>query len=202
MHLNLRPTIDWDQVKSRLRESQAWAEATRSEVETAELANIYRERARLLATRSTAGSAPDGWPALVFTVGGERLSIATRLLVEVLPYDRCSPIAGARPELLGAINVRGHICSVLDLARMLELPADGDRPPGYIVLLRGAAVEVGLRVDGVQQIATIVRGELDCLGGELAAWSSQYLLGRTPSGIGVLNVEAVRSHPVFAAAGA
>jgi chemotaxis signal transduction protein len=196
----MRPSIDWEQVKSRLRESQAWADATRSEAELAELADIYRERARQLATRSTIDSTQDGWPALVFTVGGERLCIATRSLVEVLPYARCSAIAGARAELLGAINVRGHICSVLDLARILELPVEGERAPGYIVLMRSAAIEVGLRVDSVQQIETIVRGELDCLGGELAAWSSQYLLGRTPGGVGVLNIEAVYAHPVFVAA--
>lgn len=201
MHLNARPSIDWGLVKSRLKESQAWASPGLSEAETAALERIYRDRARQFAARAAAGGAPGGWPALVFTVGDERLCIATSSLVEVLLYAGCSPIAGAREELLGAVNVRGHICSVLDLARILELPAAAGSRPGYIVLLRAAAVEIGLRVDSVQQIVTILRGELDCPGGELTAWSSRYLLGRTPAGVGVLNIEAVCSHPVFVAAG-
>jgi purine-binding chemotaxis protein CheW len=202
LHLNIRPSIDWDSVKSRLRQSQAWEQTDRPETEAAELEAIFRQRTQQLATRSaSAGNVPNGWPALGFTVGGDRLCIAAASLVEVLPYVRCSPIAGARPELLGVINIRGHICSVLDLARILELPADGDPVPGYVVLLRRAPVEVGLKVDSVQQIETIVPDQLEALDGQHAAWSSQYLQGRTPGGIGVLNLKAVWSHPVFVSAG-
>lgn len=201
MHLNAPPNIDWDQVKSRLVAGPASTGVDGSYGQSADLDELFAQRSRQLAVRpvSDAGlqAARRG---LVFRVAGERLAIDVRWLVEVLPFTRCALLPGARIELLGAINVRGHICSVLDLARILDLPIKDDRPAGYIVLFRRGTAEVGLRVDGVEQVAPIAVCETGAARGEGDGWASQYLLSRTPGGAGVLDLEAVCSHPVFTAA--
>lgn len=162
------------------------------------LEEVYRDRARQFATRATSAiKTADSRPAIAFTVGGERLGIATSDVAEVLRFDNCSPIPGARPELLGVINVRGRICSVIDLAQILELPRHGDAPRGHVVLIRHSGVEVGLRVDEVEQIEQVSPSQLAGPEGNVGHLATKYVQGRTPERLAVLDVDAVLSHPVF-----
>ena len=193
-----RQSIDRNRVKCRLEESQALFDQSLLAVEGAGLEQIYCQRARAFATRSvTAVEQADTRPALTFTVETERLCLDLALVAEILPFAKCSPIAGANPELLGVTNVRGRICSVLDLARILQLPKAGDRQRGYIVLVRQAGLLVGMRADQVDQIEAIPRTKLECQDGDLVTLSPQYVRSRTEDRIAVLDVEAILSHPVF-----
>jgi purine-binding chemotaxis protein CheW len=154
--MSTRQRIDWNSVRARLRDSQAAIEQDLTVVAGRRLEEVYHDRARQFAARSTAvAEHSNAWPALVFAVGNERCCIATTSVVEVLRCAKCSPVPGAPAQLLGVINVRGQICSVLDLARILELPAAAGRSPGYIVLVRQGGAEVGLRVDEIEQIEMV-----------------------------------------------
>ncbi|HEX4144310.1 MAG TPA: chemotaxis protein CheW [Pirellulales bacterium] len=196
--MTTRRSIDWNRVKSRLQESQALLEQSLVAVEGAGLEQIYCQRARAFAARTATAVEPlDARLALTFTVETERLCLDLALVAEILPFAKCSPIAGASPELLGVTNVRGRICSVLDLARILQLPKAGDRERGYIVLVRHAGLLVGMRADRVDQIQAIPRTKLEFQDGDLVSLSPQYVRSRTEDRIAVLDVEAILSHPVF-----
>lgn len=155
--MSAQQSIDWGSVKVRLQESQAAIARNLVAIGGQRLEQVYHDRARRFASRSSAvGEPSDTWPALVFAVGDERCCIDTSTVVEVLRYAKCSPVPGAPAALLGVINVRGQIYSVLDLARLLDLPArDDDESPGYIVLVRRARDEVGLMVDEIEQIEMV-----------------------------------------------
>jgi purine-binding chemotaxis protein CheW len=157
---------------------------------------VYRARARQLAARSAVSPAPS-WPALVFAVGSERICLPVAELAEVLPCARCSPLPGSPAELLGVINVRGHICSVIDLARILGVTAAGDRSSGLIVLVRHAGTEVGLRVDHVDRIEPIIKATVTDRDGGPAVFCPQYLKGWTADRAAILDLGAVLSHRVF-----
>jgi purine-binding chemotaxis protein CheW len=196
--MTARPRIDWNEVKGRLAASQAALVRESLRVDSARLEQVYAERAAQLANYSTASaSVTDAWPALMFTLGTERLCLELGALSEVLPYARCSPLPGARPELLGVINVRGRICSVLDLARILGQAEHGDRASAYIILARHRGIEIGLRVDDVDRIAAVTSAELDELAGDLAALNTRYIRGCAADRVAVLDLEAVCSHFVF-----
>jgi purine-binding chemotaxis protein CheW len=196
--MNARQRIDWDEVRSRLATSQSALEQSRLPVDATRLEAVYRDRARRFAGRSTNSvRSQDAWPALTFTVGPERLCIELAALVEVLPYAKCAPLAGAGAELLGVINVRGRICSVLDLARILGLPEQADRTAGYIVLARQRGIEIGFRVDNVERIASITSAELEDSASDLSALNACYIRGRATEGAAVVDLEAVCSQFVF-----
>lgn len=192
------PTVKCGEPNRSDDEVQTTIEANSTSVDGHRLEQVYRERARQFADRSAVAKQPaDTWPVLAFTVGGERCGIATTAMAEVVRYGDCAPIPGARPEFLGVINLRGRFCSVLDLARILELPQHSDSARGYIVVVRHAGFEVGLRVDEVEQIEPVSQAQLAGTSGELSALSTQYVQGRTPGRLTVLDVEAILSHPVF-----
>lgn len=196
--MSTRQSIDWHGVKCRLQDNQESLAASLVAAEGEKLRQVYLERARQFATRSVALGKQSGTRGvLTFTVGTERLCIELAAAAEVLPFAKCSPVPGAGPHLLGVINVRGRICSVLDLARILELPDAGGRDRGYIVLMRHAGVHVGLKVDRVDQVEAVTREELEGLHDDLSAISSPYIRSRTASRICVLNTGAIFSHPVF-----
>jgi purine-binding chemotaxis protein CheW len=190
-----RRRIDWDAVKRRVSENQAALEPGGQAAGDARLEEVRRERARQLAARrATPAAAADTWPALVFTLGTHRLCLALEVLIEVLPCARCAALPGAPPELLGVINVRGRICSVLDLARLLEMPAAEGPAGGYIVLMRLGEIEVGLRVDQVELIEPVSLSTSTVAGGMAIG---QYVLGLTGDRLGVLDPQKILSHPVL-----
>jgi chemotaxis signal transduction protein len=165
------------------------------------LAEVYRRRAVELAARTEQGGEPAGTvAALAFTLQGERYGLELADLDGVL-IERFTPIPGAQPELRGVIHHRGQVCSVLDLARLLGLPAapaPEDAEPACILLLRRPGREVGLlvgRVEGLLRIAPETGPRNAEPGGEGAA--GPYLKTLTADRLRLLSTDALLSHPVF-----
>ena len=89
------------------------------------------------------------------------------LVREVIRPRQLTPIPGAPPVALGLMNVRGNVCTVLDLARLLALrsvgddagaPRDDSAPnargvlPASVVLLEHRGRAVGVAVDVVRGV--------------------------------------------------
>ena len=91
----------------------------------------------------------------------------------------------------------GEIRSVVDAAELLGLPSNGDRGEGQVILLRHSHVEVGLRVDHVEAIETIIVNLLSRPDGSEGGPSIRYIEGMTPNSLIVLSVRQLMSHPVF-----
>jgi purine-binding chemotaxis protein CheW len=196
--MNPASTIDWTSLKARIAVSQTTAEQSLASASDERVAEIYRDRARLLSTRSRSSEAPaDAERALVFVVDGERFCIPVGAAVEVLRYVGCSAVPGAPAELLGVVNVRGQIYSVLDLALILDLPVKDGRSFGYILLVQHEGVGAGLRVDEIEQIEQFSRDQTSDPSSQGAALSSRYVRGRTASRAALLDISAIFSHPVF-----
>ena len=190
--------LDWKAAKEQVAENQAAIEQNFDVASDQRREQVYRERARQLAAHeTTAAQRVPTWAALTFRIGDERFCLPTAAVVEVLRYAGCTPIPGARSELLGVVNIRGNVCAVLELAQLMELPQCGDRPAGNVVLVRNGGIEVGLRVDEVDRIAMLAESEMKPAGGDLGGLSARFVQGRTADGVGLLNLDAILSHPVF-----
>ena len=174
--------IDWESVRSGLQLQQETL--ARSEVLDADrLERVYRDRAAAFAARREGVEEKnDAWPALVFRVGDQRYCCPLSALAEVLPWARCTAVPGANSSLLGVMNVRGEIRSVLDLARLLKINVAGERSRGYVLLARHAGREVGLWVDEIEKIENVSPDTLIAIEGE--SESSGTWRGRSPAGGG------------------
>jgi len=109
---------------------------------------IIGERTAALAARSdTASAAPDRL-VLACAVGREIHAIPLEAVAEVLPPRRIVPVPGAASPILGAIGLRGRLCSVIDLGAALGIgaAAGAEADAGHLLLLRGAQ-RIALRVD-------------------------------------------------------
>ncbi len=135
-----RRRIDWAEVRERLERSRAALEESLS-VSPERLEAVYRERAAALAARQTRAAGPTGVRVLVFALGAERYALNFGDVTEVLPFAALTPVPGGPPELLGVMNVRGDIRSVVDLGRLLTTPERTDAAAGYVLLLRRTAAK-------------------------------------------------------------
>ena len=143
-------------------------------------------------TRQWAASAEEeqsqGWlDVLSFRLGDELYAIESEHVAEVLPLTQFTPLPGTPPYVLGIVNVRGHIVSLLDLRVLFELPIGGLSDKNFLAILRSPEMEFGLLIDRVQGVARIRR---DALQGEVANLSgvrAAYLLGVTAEQCTVLD---------------
>lgn len=77
---------------------------------------------------------------------------------EILPYRSATRLPGAPAYVLGIINVRGTIVTVLDLGARLE-PGHATPSTGTILLVRYRDRFVGLVVDEVVDVRPLVIDE-------------------------------------------
>lgn len=190
---------DWAQVRSRLEQSQtAFERAIIGDPQR--LDALYRQRALQLAARGKAtAAATAGVRVLVVKCGAEQYGIDLKTVLQVLPCSKCTPIPGGSSALVGVVNIRGEILSILSLRRLLEgVGSDpSDISGGYLALIRCQRAEFGIQIDQVERIALVAMRPVASAGNERLRLPSRYISGVTPEGIIVLDAPALATHPVF-----
>jgi purine-binding chemotaxis protein CheW len=91
-----------------------------------------------------------------FGVGDQIYGLPILAVQEVLRDTDIEPVPGASQQVLGVLNLRGNVVTVLDLRVRLGLPpapADGD---SRIVIVEHSGESFGLLVDRVADVRKIV----------------------------------------------
>ena len=93
-----------------------------------------------------------------FELAGQRYALPILDVQEVLNIAMIEPVPGAPEGVLGVLNLRGSIVTVLDLRHRLGLPP---QPDGGSILVATCRNEtIGLRIDRVADVLTIVAGTI------------------------------------------
>lgn len=181
--------IQWDEVRRRLRASEAALEQTWAD-SPERVKTIFRQRAVRLGRIETADhSATKGTPALIFRVGQERYAVALGELAEVMPFRGCTPIPGTPQSLLGVINLRGELRPVINLAHVLSGGPSTDA--GAVLVLRRQGA---LKVDAVEDLRELSTQET------AHPVQGSFILTFASGTLGLLDVEAMLS-TVFSSKG-
>ena len=100
--------------------------------------------------------APSGgsWKVCLVTIGGELFGVDLRQVREVFEVDSITPVPGMPSALVGVANIRGTIVPLADLR--LSLSVSPSTTLRYAVIVRHNSHPVGLLVDEVPEIRTIV----------------------------------------------
>ncbi|HZO98557.1 MAG TPA: chemotaxis protein CheW [Gaiellaceae bacterium] len=86
---------------------------------------------------------------VAFAVAGERLALGADRVDRVLPMAAVSPLPGAPPVALGALNVGGLVTPVLDVRRRLGCEPREYGPSAHLLVARTTRRVVALAVDEV-----------------------------------------------------
>ncbi len=105
-------------------------------------------------TQRRADDALSRW--VCFGLGGQLYGMPILRVQEVLRDIAIEPVPGTAPQVLGVINLRGSVVTVIDLGLRLGLPAILPGADARIVVVDHAQESFGLMVDRVADVRKIV----------------------------------------------
>ena len=122
---------------------------------------------------------------LLFRVSGRVYGCDIDAVREIIPYRRATRLPGAPPYVLGLINLRGTIVTVLDLGARLEAGRPAVREGSIILAAHGTRV-AGVAVDEVMDVQHIAEEPI-VVGAEMPLGSGLVRgLGHLDGGVVVL----------------
>ncbi|QSQ22207.1 chemotaxis protein CheW [Pyxidicoccus parkwayensis] len=147
--------IDWDAARARLARLAALTEAEGA-LSPDEARAVLDARAHALSRASTAEAAPGTLREVVhFRTAGQRYTLESRFVLEVIRAPEVVPLPGAPPALRGLTLLHGEVLPVVELA-----PLFGRAPPdttGPLLVIGAGRPELGLRTEEVEEV-TLLRG--------------------------------------------
>jgi purine-binding chemotaxis protein CheW len=97
---------------------------------------------------------------MVFSLGDEKYALDVRHLKNVMWAGRVTPVPDMPPHVLGIMNIRGEIISVVDLKQLLGLDT-APASPGSVMVTSERGVDVGFLVDSLDEIVDLPADRID-----------------------------------------
>ncbi len=122
-----------------------------------------------------------------FLLAGERYAIESAYIGEVYPLKDLTPLPCAPLFVLGVINMRGKILSIIDLRIFFEITNKGLSDLSRVIVLHDGAMEFGILADAIIDARWISRATLLPSLPTLTEIRAEYLMGVTPERLVVLD---------------
>ena len=98
---------------------------------------------------------------VTFRLADEIYGINVMQVQEVLRLSEVAPVPGAPSAVLGIINLRGHVVTVLDARLLFSLPLAEHSDQTRIMIVECNRNIVGLLVDSVAEVVNIEDADID-----------------------------------------
>jgi len=172
-----KQAIDWQSVRLRL---EAVTDTINSGLTPEQEKEILKSRARTLALEpDPEGDAADYLEILEFLLAYETYGIELSWVRETVPLKDLTPVPCTPPFVLGLINVRGRIVSVIDIRNFFDLPAKGLTDLNKVIIVHDGEMEFGILADEVKSVRSIRVSELQPSLPTLTGVREEYLKGVT-----------------------
>ena len=114
---------------------------------------------------------------VTFKLKGETYGINVMKVQEVLRVSEIAPVPGAPPYILGIINLRGNVVTVIDTCSRFGLPPTEIDDSSRIVIIESEQQVVGILVDAVAEVVDLTDSEIDSAPNVGNEESSRYIQG-------------------------
>lgn len=187
--------VDWQKLHACLEEAKRAVE--RASAPTVEHARrILRERARALAReREAEAPANDALQVIEFVVAEERYAVELHYVREVQPLKDLTPLPGTPPFVLGIVNIRGLVLSVIDIKKFFDLPDRGLTDLNKVIVVADGGMALGVLADRIAGTGSLATSSLQPSLPTLEGIREQYLKGVTGDRIVVLAADKLLSDP-------
>lgn len=163
---------------------------------------ILEHRARKLAQLpENEKDADDVFHALTFIIGEERYAVDIQRVREVHPLNRLSRVPCTPDFVIGAVNIRGHIYSVIDIVRFMGQPASQMPESVYILLVQGQIshdkepLETCIIAHNVPQVVRIALKDIQSPSTTISGDSQLYVRGVLDDMTLILDLERILDDP-------
>lgn len=132
---------------------------------------------------------------IVFAVGAQEYCIPILSVREIRGFEKTTTLPFAPAYVCGAINLRGIILTVIDLAAYLNIPPELENSRRVVIIVESrAGVVYGLLVDRVIDLADISTADIQPTSDEGACLHGLVLIENRM--IGILKLDTVVKHLV------
>jgi purine-binding chemotaxis protein CheW len=181
-------------------EGMAQAEETRLNPEDqalltpAQKQSILNERARALAHgRARNGAQEETLRIVEFFLAHERYAVEATFVREVQRVKHLTPLPCTPSFVLGIMNVRGHILSVVDVRTFFDLPHNRSHERDTVVVLHAGELELGVLTDGVVGARSVPAQSVKPVSPGLSGIRREYLRGISEEHTILLDVDRILS---------
>lgn len=154
---------------------------------------ILRQRAIALAQEPAREAAEAQLEIVTFLLADEQYAIEANFVREVYPLTDLVPLPCTPPFVVGVINVRGQILSVIDLKRFFDIPDRGASDLNKVIILHAQGLEVGILADVIVGTRSLPPAALQPPPPTLSGVRAEYLKGITSEPLMVLDAPAILS---------
>lgn len=96
-----------------------------------------------------------------FKLAGETYGVNVMQVQEVLRYTEIAPVPGAPSYVIGIINLRGNVVTVIDTRERFALPPGEITDNTRIVIIEADSHVVGILVDSVAEVVYLRQSEIE-----------------------------------------
>jgi purine-binding chemotaxis protein CheW len=98
---------------------------------------------------------------VTFRLANETYGINVMEVQEVLRFSDIAPVPGAPSYVLGIINLRGNVVTVIDTCQRFSLPAIQISDNTRVVIIETKHQVIGILVDAVAEVVYLKRSDID-----------------------------------------
>lgn len=175
-----RPRIDWHEVKQRLEKARVATEhVTSPDPETTK--RILKARAQALGQEFAQAERIDTQLEVVeFVLAHERYAVELQYVRDVYPLEQLTPVPCTPAHVLGIVNLRGEILSVIDIKKFFDLPDKGLTDLNKVIVLDSGSMRFGILADAIIGVHAIPLTDIQASLPTLTGIRDEYLRGITP----------------------
>ena len=183
--------MDWDDIYRRLNTAQAAIGQTRTPSEEA-TRQILHHRARQLALEPPeAVSDVLSVTVIEFCLASETYAVELTSVREIIPLKELTPVPCTPPFVLGLINIRGQLLSVISIKKFFQLPEKGLTDLNKVIVVSVGGFEIGILADAILTVKTILLSEIQPAIHTFTGIQAQYLKGITHDQTILLDLQAL-----------
>jgi purine-binding chemotaxis protein CheW len=155
--------------------------------------DILRDRAKVLAREPDAIDASGSIEVVEFVLAHETYAIESINVREVYPLKELTPLPCTPDFVLGIVNVRGQVVTVIDLRKFFDLPVKGLTDLNKVIILQSDDMQIGIVADVISGIRSIPLRHFQPTLPTLTGVRADYLRGVTDQRVAVLNTDRILS---------
>ena len=151
---------------------------------------ILKERADQLKIRIDEDETAVGQiEGLEFLLAHERYAIDSTYVSEVIPLRDLTPLPCTPDFILGIINKRGEITSVVDIKKFFGLPEKGITNLNRVIIIKHEDIELGILADEIIGTPQISLDDLQASVTSITEVQDDYIIGVSEDRLIVLDVK-------------
>ena len=155
---------------------------------------ILKARAKELAREPQSAGVDADWLEVVeFDLAGEGYALPLAQVREVSLLKELTPVPCTPPFVLGIINLRGEIRTVIDLKKFFDLPDKGITDLNKIILIQNDEMQLGILADSIRSVRRVRLDEMQPALATMTGIRADYLRGVTGDRIAVLDAGKILS---------